>query len=105
QATSLKTLRGLLRIRGVDDGGDGAGADHCGLPLADVAPAASVVKRFAPRAMSYGPTSAEAHETLAIAMNRIGGRSNTGEGGEDPERFIPDANGDLRRSAGKQGGS
>ena len=52
--------------------------------------------------MSYGSISAEAHETLAIAMNRLGGRSNTGEGGEDPERFLPDANGDLRRSAVKQ---
>ena len=52
--------------------------------------------------MSYGSISAEAHETLAIAMNRLGGRSNTGEGGEDPERFVPDANGDLRRSAIKQ---
>ena len=52
--------------------------------------------------MSYGSISAEAHETLAIAMNRLGGRSNTGEGGEDPERFTPDANGDLRRSAIKQ---
>ena len=52
--------------------------------------------------MSYGSISAEAHETLAIAMNRLGGRSNTGEGGEDPDRFIPDANGDLRRSAVKQ---
>ena len=52
--------------------------------------------------MSYGSISAEAHQTLAIAMNRLGGRSNTGEGGEDPERFVPDANGDLRRSAVKQ---
>ena len=60
------------------------------------------MRRFATGAMSYGSISAEAHETLAIAMNRIGGRSNTGEGGEDPERFIPDRNGDLRRSAVKQ---
>ena len=52
--------------------------------------------------MSYGSISAEAHETLAIAMNRLGGKSNTGEGGEDPDRFVPDANGDLRRSAIKQ---
>ena len=65
-------------------------------------PVASIVKRFATGAMSYGSISAEAHETLAIAMNRLGGRSNTGEGGEDPERFSPDANGDLRRSAVKQ---
>ena len=58
--------------------------------------------RFSTGAMSYGSISAEAHETLAIAMNRIGGRSNTGEGGEDADRFTPDANGDLRRSAIKQ---
>ena len=60
------------------------------------------MKRFSTGAMSYGSISAEAHETLAIAMNRIGGRSNTGEGGEDPARFVPDANGDLaaqRRSS------
>src|SRR6185295_10529480 len=63
---------------------------------------ASIVRRFATGAMSYGSISAEAHQTLAIAMNRLGGRSNTGEGGEDADRFIPDANGDLRRSAVKQ---
>ena len=68
----------------------------------EVEPVESIVKRFATGAMSYGSISAEAHETLAIAMNRLGGRSNTGEGGEDPDRFIPDANGDLRRSAVKQ---
>ena len=62
----------------------------------------SIVKRFATGAMSYGSISAEAHETLAIAMNRIGGRSNCGEGGEDARRYTPDANGDLRRSAVKQ---
>jgi glutamate synthase (NADPH) large chain len=60
------------------------------------------VRRFATGAMSYGSISAEAHETLAIAMNRLGGRSNTGEGGEDPGRYVPDPNGDLRRSAVKQ---
>ena len=60
------------------------------------------MKRFATGAMSFGSISKEAHETLAIAMNRIGGRSNTGEGGEDEARFLPDANGDLRRSAVKQ---
>ena len=65
-------------------------------------PVASIVRRFATGAMSYGSISAEAHETLAIAMNRLGGRSNTGEGGEDPDRFSPDPNGDLRRSAVKQ---
>ena len=67
-----------------------------------VEPVASIVERFATGAMSYGSISAEAHETLAIAMNRLGARSNTGEGGEDPDRFSPDANGDLRRSAVKQ---
>ena len=68
----------------------------------DVESVASIVRRFATGAMSYGSISAEAHQTLAIAMNRLGARSNTGEGGEDPDRFIPDANGDLRRSAVKQ---
>src|SRR5271170_1884235 len=72
------------------------------VPLDDVEPAAEIVKRFATGAMSFGSISKEAHETLAIAMNRIGGRSNTGEGGEDEARFKPDANGDLRRSAIKQ---
>ena len=62
----------------------------------------AIVRRFSTGAMSYGSISAEAHQTLAIAMNRLGGRSNTGEGGEDAERFVPDANGDLRRSAVKQ---
>ena len=62
----------------------------------------SIMKRFATGAMSFGSISAEAHETLAIAMNRIGGKSNTGEGGEDPERFTPDPNGDSRSSAIKQ---
>ena len=72
------------------------------VPLDEVEPAAEIVKRFATGAMSYGSISGEAHENLAIAMNRIGGRSNTGEGGEDPGRFLPDSNGDLRRSAIKQ---
>ena len=71
-------------------------------PLDEVEPAKEIVKRFATGAMSLGSISTEAHETLAIAMNRLGGRSNTGEGGEDPRRFTPDANGDLRRSAIKQ---
>ena len=70
----------------------------------EVEPVAAIVKRFATGAMSYGSISAEAHETLAIAMNRLGGRSNTGEGGEDPDRFMPDANGDLRRSRHQAGG-
>jgi glutamate synthase (NADPH) large chain len=96
QSAKLKTLRGLLRIRGIDE----QGVD--GLGLEEVEPVSAIVRRFATGAMSYGSISAEAHETLAIAMNRIGGRSNTGEGGEDPERFSPDGNGDLRRSAVKQ---
>src|SRR5205807_378020 len=62
----------------------------------------TILKRFKTGAMSYGSISKEAHETLAIAMNRIGGKSNTGEGGEDPARYIPDANGDSRNSAIKQ---
>ncbi len=72
------------------------------IPLSEVEPAAEIVKRFATGAMSFGSISAEAHETLAIAMNRIGGKSNTGEGGEREERYQPEANGDSRRSAIKQ---
>ncbi len=72
------------------------------VPIEDVEPASEIVKRFATGAMSFGSISKEAHETLAIAMNRIGGKSNTGEGGEDEVRFRPDVNGDLRRSAIKQ---
>ena len=72
------------------------------IPLDEVEPISSIMARFSTGAMSYGSISAEAHETLAIAMNRIGGRSNTGEGGEDADRFTPDDNGDLRRSAIKQ---
>jgi glutamate synthase (NADPH) large chain len=106
QSRRLMTLRGLLRIRGVDHGNEAA--DPVGAPLPvpleinEVEPAASIVRRFATGAMSYGSISAEAHETLAIAMNRLGARSNTGEGGEDPDRFFPDGRGDLRRSAVKQ---
>jgi glutamate synthase (NADPH/NADH) large chain len=70
--------------------------------LNEVEPVSSIVRRFATGAMSYGSISAEAHEALAIAMNRIGGRSNSGEGGEDARRYMPDENGDLRRSAVKQ---
>ena len=91
-AARKATLRGLLKFR----------TDMDPIPLEDVEPAADIVKRFATGAMSLGSISREAHETLAIAMNRIGGRSNTGEGGEDPVRFTPDPNGDLRRSAIKQ---
>jgi glutamate synthase domain-containing protein 2/glutamate synthase domain-containing protein 1/glutamate synthase domain-containing protein 3 len=92
QSRQVMTLRGLFEFRP-------AGPP---VPLEDVEPAAVIVKRFATGAMSFGSISKEAHETLAIAMNRIGGRSNTGEGGEDEARFHPDANGDLRRSAVKQ---
>ncbi len=93
QATRLATLRGLFRLR-TDD--------QAPVPLDEVEPVSAIVKRFATGAMSYGSISAEAHETLAIAMNRLGGKSNTGEGGEDPDRFVADPNGDLRRSAVKQ---
>ena len=89
----LATLRGLMRLR--------TGALPP-VPIEEVEPASAILARFSTGAMSYGSISAEAHETLAIAMNRLGGRSNTGEGGEDPERFTPDPNGDLRRSAIKQ---
>jgi glutamate synthase (NADPH/NADH) large chain len=92
QNRDLQTLRGLLEFHP-------AGPP---VPLEEVEPAAEIVKRFATGAMSFGSISREAHETLAIAMNRIGGKSNTGEGGEDEARFLPDANGNLRRSAVKQ---
>ncbi|HTU06722.1 MAG TPA: glutamate synthase central domain-containing protein, partial [Trebonia sp.] len=101
QAARLHTLRGLLRIKGIDGDPESAG-DVQKIALDEVEPASAIVTRFATGAMSYGSISAEAHQTLAIAMNRLGGRSNTGEGGEDPDRFSPDANGDLRRSAVKQ---
>ncbi len=91
-AERLCTLRGLLRFRKAEKP----------ISLDDVEPASEIVKRFCTGAMSYGSISIESHQTLAIAMNRLGGRSNTGEGGEDPERFTPDINGDLRRSAIKQ---
>jgi glutamate synthase (NADPH/NADH) large chain len=104
QSRRLMTLRGLLRIKGVDGGTDGPEPQDAPPPVRvdDVESISSIVRRFATGAMSYGSISAEAHQTLAIAMNRLGARSNTGEGGEDPDRFIPDANGDLRRSAVKQ---
>ncbi|MCZ2152609.1 MAG: glutamate synthase large subunit [Bryobacterales bacterium] len=92
QQNRLCTLRGLIRFREASNP----------VPLEEVEPASEIVKRFATGAMSFGSISAEAHETLAIAMNRIGGRSNTGEGGEDPARFEPLANGDSRRSSIKQ---
>ena len=92
QNENRATLRGLFKFK----------PTGTPIPLAEVEPAAAIMKRFATGAMSYGSISGEAHETLAIAMNRIGGRSNTGEGGEDSARYTPDANGDLRRSAIKQ---
>jgi glutamate synthase domain-containing protein 2/glutamate synthase domain-containing protein 1/glutamate synthase domain-containing protein 3 len=94
-ASRKATLRGLLKI-GPDESSSEA------IPLEQVEPASEIVKRFCTGAMSLGSISRESHETLAIAMNRLGGRSNTGEGGEDPSRFTPDANGDRRRSAIKQ---
>ena len=99
QSERLMTLRGMLRIRGIDDE---PAAQRPPVPLDEVEPAAGIVRRFSTGAMSYGSISAEAHQTLAIAMNRLGARSNTGEGGEDPGRYLPDANGDRRRSAVKQ---
>jgi glutamate synthase (NADPH/NADH) large chain len=93
QARHLATLRGLFRFR--DE-------DRTPVPIEEVEPVSEIVKRFSTGAMSYGSISAEAHETLAIAMNRLGGKSNTGEGGEDAERFEPMANGDSKRSAIKQ---
>ena len=86
------TLRSLLSLRPVGPK----------LPLEKVESAASIMRRFKTGAMSFGSISKEAHETIAIAMNRIGGKSNSGEGGEDPARFERDANGDWRRSAIKQ---
>jgi glutamate synthase (NADPH/NADH) large chain len=82
--------------------GNGSAAEGAPIPLEEVEPAKEIVRRFCTGAMSLGSISREAHETLAIAMNRLGGRSNTGEGGEDPVRFRPDPNGDRRRSAIKQ---
>ena len=98
QAAHPTTLRSLLRIK-VAGGGPGARQP---IPIDEVEPVSSIVGRFSTGAMSYGSISAEAHEVLAIAMNRLGARSNTGEGGEDPERNIPLPNGDSRRSAIKQ---
>ena len=92
EAERLCTLRGLFRFRFAETP----------LALEEVEPASEIVKRFCTGAMSLGSISREAHETLAIAMNRLGGKSNTGEGGEDPERFTPDPSGDSRRSAIKQ---
>ena len=92
QNRQMCTLRGLMELKYA----------RKPVPLSEVEPASEIVKRFATGAMSFGSISKEAHETLAIAMNRIGGRSNTGEGGEDEERFKRDPNGDWRRSSIKQ---
>ncbi|WP_123041940.1 glutamate synthase large subunit [Cohnella candidum] len=88
----VRTLRSMLEFK----------FDQPPVPIDEVESVESIVKRFKTGAMSFGSISKEAHEDLAIAMNRIGGKSNSGEGGEDHRRFIPDANGDLRRSAIKQ---
>ena len=96
QSERLVTLRGLFRIKSAED------EKRKPVPLAQVEPAKDIVKRFATGAMSFGSISREAHTTLAIAMNRIGGKSNTGEGGEESDRFKPMANGDSMRSAIKQ---
>ncbi len=92
QNERLLTLRGLFELKPAPEP----------VPLEEVEPASEIVKRFATGAMSFGSISYEAHTTLAIAMNRIGGKSNTGEGGEEPERFKPLPNGDSMRSAIKQ---
>ncbi|HTQ32220.1 MAG TPA: glutamate synthase large subunit [Opitutaceae bacterium] len=91
QARNLCTLRGLLDFKPATP-----------IPLDQVEPVENILKRFKTGAMSYGSISKEAHETLAIAMNRIGGKSNTGEGGEDPDRYVPLPNGDSKNSAIKQ---
>ncbi|MEC7399028.1 MAG: FMN-binding glutamate synthase family protein, partial [Pseudomonadota bacterium] len=92
QSERLLTIRGLMELKPADQP----------IPLEEVEPAAEIVKRFSTGAMSYGSISREAHTTLAIAMNRIGGRSNTGEGGEEPDRFTAMDNGDSMRSRIKQ---
>lgn len=92
QSKKLKNLRGLFEFRYAETP----------VPIEEVEPATEIVKRFATGAMSFGSISWEAHTTLAIAMNRLGGKSNTGEGGEEPSRFIPLENGDSMRSAVKQ---
>ena len=96
QSERIASLRGLLTFKDPKNIGRGP------IPIEEVEPASEIVKRFSTGAMSYGSISAEAHETLAIAMNRLGARSNSGEGGEAVSRFEHDANGDWRRSAIKQ---
>src|ERR1700724_2882558 len=96
QSERLLTLRGLFKIKSAED------EKRKPVALDQVEPAKEIVKRFATGAMSFGSISREAHTTLAIAMNRIGGKSNTGEGGEESDRYVPMANGDSMRSAIKQ---
>ncbi|HNM11519.1 MAG TPA: glutamate synthase-related protein, partial [Mycobacterium sp.] len=96
QSERMASLRGLLKFKDPNDAG------RQPISIDEVEPASEIVKRFSTGAMSYGSISAEAHETLAIAMNRLGGRSNSGEGGEASSRFDRDPNGDWRRSAIKQ---
>jgi glutamate synthase (NADPH/NADH) large chain len=96
QSSALLTLRGLFDFAGPE------ATDRAPVPIEEVEPVSEIVKRFNTGAISYGSISQEMHEVLAIAMNRLGGRSNTGEGGEDPDRFTRDANGDSRRSKVKQ---
>ncbi len=91
QSKHLCTLRGLFEF-----------VPGNSIPIEEVEPASEIVKRFCTGAMSHGSISKEAHECMAIAMNRIGGMSNTGEGGEDPKRYIPEPNGDSKNSAIKQ---
>jgi glutamate synthase domain-containing protein 2/glutamate synthase domain-containing protein 1/glutamate synthase domain-containing protein 3 len=92
QSRQRATLRGLFRFRPLGPA----------VPIDEIEPVTAILRRFSTGAMSFGSISQEAHETLAIAMNRMGAKSNTGEGGEDPARNVPDANGDSRRSAIKQ---
>ena len=91
QSENIMTLRGLFEFQNLDP-----------IPLEEVEPWTEIVKRFKTGAMSYGSISREAHENLAIAMNRIGAKSNSGEGGEDPDRYYQTQNGDWRNSAIKQ---
>jgi glutamate synthase (NADPH/NADH) large chain len=92
QSERLLTIRGLMLLK----------SGETAIPLDEVEPASEIVKRFATGAMSFGSISREAHTNLAVAMNRIGGKSNTGEGGEESDRFTPLPNGDSMRSAIKQ---
>ena len=101
QSANPTTLRSLFKFSASGASASG-GKNISPIPLEQVEPAEEIMRRFVTGAMSFGSISKEAHETMAIAMNRIKGRSNSGEGGEDPERFVPLANGDSRRSSVKQ---